>query len=162
MQLGALVSAVAGNGLTIVVFGTVAFSLLMSIAFLLTRGTSSPYEQIGSGGLVRDDDPGPQAHQHAGLASAAEQAEQEQEIRQMLTARSERAVRRGEPPLDIDAEVARLLAPGGGASSSERDPGLVEEIRQMVLARNERRERQGQPPLDVEAEIARTLQELDP
>jgi len=156
--IGALVSAVAGNGLTIVVFGTVAFSLVMSLAFLLTRGSGSTYEQVGSGGFVRDDDPGPQAS--AGVASGAERAEQEREVRQMLVARSERRVRRGETPLDIDAEVARLLAPP--SSGGDADPALVEEIRQMVLARNERRARQGQPQLDVEAEIARTLQELDP
>ncbi len=78
----------------------------------------------------------------------------------MLRARSDRRVSRGEPALDIDAEVARLLAPA--ASSDERDAGLVAEVRQLVLARNERRERQGMEPLDVEAEVTRTLEELDP
>ena len=76
----------------------------------------------------------------------------------MLNARNERRVRNGQEPIDVEAEVARLLAPAGGEGGS--DPGLVEEVRQMVLARNERRVRQGEQPLDVEAEIARTLQEL--
>ena len=66
---------------------------------------------------------------------------------------------RGEPALDIDAEVARLLAP---APSSGHDPGLTKEVRQLVVARNERRGRQGLEPLDVDAEVERTLAELDP
>jgi hypothetical protein len=69
-------------------------------------------------------------------------------------------VSRGEEPLDIDAEVARLLADARGAG--EHDPALVTEVRQLVQARNERRLRQGLEPLDVEAEITRTLDELDP
>jgi len=70
-------------------------------------------------------------------------------------------VRRGGEALDIDAEVARLLAPAA-AGTAGSDPGLVEEVRQMVIARNERRVRQGQEPLDVESEVQRTLQELGP
>ena len=77
----------------------------------------------------------------------------------MLRARSERRVARGEPALDIDAEVAKLL--GDAQRSGEHDPALVEEVRQLVEARNERRVRQGQEPLDVDAEVARTLEELD-
>jgi hypothetical protein len=77
----------------------------------------------------------------------------------MLQARSERLVRRGEPALDIDAEVARLTAV---QPASTHDPGIAEEVLQLVVARNERRERQGLEPLDIEAEVARTLAELDP
>ncbi len=64
------------------------------------------------------------------------------------------------PPLDIDAEVARLL--DAGAAGSGHDPGSPAEVRQLVVARNERRARQGLEPLDVEAEVKRTLDELDP
>ena len=70
----------------------------------------------------------------------------------MLRARSERQVRRGGAPLDVEAEVARLLAAESGPAS--HDPALVEEVRQMVVARNERRVRQGEQPLDVDAEVA--------
>jgi hypothetical protein len=157
--ISTLAPAIAENGLSFVVFGTVAFSLVMSLLFLVTRGNDSMYDQIGQGGLSRDGDHGgslPPAPQ-----SPAADAEREQEIRQMLGARSDRLVRRGEPALDIDAEVARLLAPGAGASGS-RDEGLVEEVRQLVVARNARRARQGMEPLDVDAEVARTLQELEP
>ncbi len=38
----------------------------------------------------------------------------------MLQARSERRVRRGEPALDIDAEVAKLMTPAGAASEVAR------------------------------------------
>ena len=94
------------------------------------------------------------------------------EIRQMLLARSERLVRRGEPPLDLDAE-ARLIAESAGTrgataagepSATEahsHDPELVEELRQLAEARNQRRMRRGEPPLDVRAEVARALAELE-
>lgn len=152
------VFGIAENGLSFVVFGTVAFSLLMSLLFLVSRGSDSLYDQIGRGGLSRDSDyeGGALGQPHD---SPAEQAEREQEIRQMLRARSERLVRRGGEPLDIDAEVARLLEP---AAPAAHDAGLVAEVRQLVVARNERRVRQGQEPLDVEAEVTRTLAELNP
>ena len=89
-----------------------------------------------------------------------QRAEREQEIRQMLQARSERRVRRGEPALDIDAEVARLMA--AQPVSTGHDPGIAEEVLQLVVARNERRERQGLEPLDIEAEVRAHSAELDP
>lgn len=148
----------AGDGLTFVVFGTVAFSIVMSVLFLVTRGSDSMYDQIGQGGLSRDSE---YSRPEAPLESSpAARTEQELEVRQMLRARNERLVRAGRPGLDIDAEVARLLAPA--ESGGEHDPALVAEVRQLVMARNERRLRQGAEPLDVEAEVARTLAELAP
>jgi hypothetical protein len=156
--VASVVFGIAENGLTFVVFGTVAFSVVMSLLFLVTRGNDSMYDQIGQGGISREGDGGgPLA---GPVDSPAARAEREREIRQMLGARSERLVRRGEPALDIDAEVARLLA--GENAAAGQDPGLVEEVRQLVVARNERRRRQGLQELDVDAEVARTLQELDP
>jgi hypothetical protein len=146
------------NGISFVVFGAVAFSIFMCLVLTFTRGSGSMYDQIGQGGLSRDSEasdwpsaPNPN--------SPAERAEQELEIRQMLSARSERLVSRGQPPLDIDAEVAKLLVP---AQSTGSDPGLTREVRQLVVARNERRSRQGLEPLDVDAEVRRTLAELTP
>jgi hypothetical protein len=148
----------ASNGLTFVVFGTVAFSIVMSVLFLVTRGSDSMYDHIGQGGLTKDSDhTGPPG---GALDTPAARSEQEQEIRQMLRARSDRRVLRGEPALDIDAEVARLLS--DARSPAEHDPALLAEVRQLVEARNERRLRQGKDALDVDAEVARTLQELDP
>jgi hypothetical protein len=138
----------------IVVFGAVAVSVVMSLVFLFSRG--SVFDHIGDGGLTGESDPyGSPPPATAGGGGA----EQELEIRQMLTARSARLVGRGEPALDIDAEVAKLLAP---MQSSTHDPGLTTEVRQLVVARNERRERKGLEPLDVEQEVKRTLAELDP
>jgi hypothetical protein len=82
-------------------------------------------------------------------------AEAREEIRQMLEAKSQRREARGEAPLDVDAELAALMAGRPGA-----DPALREEVRQLVVARNERRLRQGKEPLDVEAEVERQLRAL--
>jgi hypothetical protein len=151
----------------IVVFGAVALSVVMSLVFLFSRG--SLYDQIGDSGFPTERDAGPELPPPE-PGSTAERDEQEREIRQMLSARSERMVGRGEPALDIDAEVARLLGgaepstPGQTAArtSSGSDPGIEREVRQLVNARNERRARQGLEPLDVDAEVARTLAELTP
>jgi hypothetical protein len=140
----------------IVVFAAVAISIVMSLVFLFSRG--SAYDQIGEEGFARERDHGVEAPPLPPDSPLA-RAEQELEIRQMLSARSERLVGRGEPALDIDAEVARLLAP---AQRSGHDPGLMKEVRQLVVARNERRARQGLEPLEVDAEVQRTLAELDP
>ncbi|HEV3318705.1 MAG TPA: hypothetical protein VG053_03090 [Solirubrobacteraceae bacterium] len=151
----------------IVVFGTVGLSVVMSIVFLLSKG--SMYDEIGSGGLPGEGETpgggspfGASAPDYDSIAMnpALQQAEREQEIRQLLQARSDRRVRRGETALDIDAEVAKLLA--AAPASTGHDPGIAEEVLQLVVARNERRERQGLEPLDIEAEVARTLAELDP
>ena len=138
----------------IVVFGAVGLSVIMCLIFLFTRGPT--HDEIGEGGLVRDSEAG------GGLLapppdSPAARAERELEVRQMVTARSVRRVSRGEPALDVEAEVARLLGP---AQAEGRSPGLTEEVRQLVVARNERRVRQGLEPLDVDAEVERTLEEL--
>jgi hypothetical protein len=149
----------------IVVFGAVALSVVMSVVFLLTGGRSGGggiYEEIGRGGFSQEagspggggERPRPDAD------SPAARAEREREVRQMLGARSERLTRSGKPPLDIEAEVARLLEAPAQADGHEQ--GLGEEVRQLVQARNERRLRQGLEPLDVDAEVARTLKEFNP
>jgi hypothetical protein len=157
------VLALIENGLSLVVFGTVAFSLVMSLLFLVTRGErGSLYDHIGAGGLSSERDyGGGGAPAAAPPDSPIAQAEREREIRQMLGARSERLVRSGQPALDVDAELERLLAgEQGERPSNRRDAELVAEVRQLVVARNERRARQGMEPLDVDGEVARTLDEL--
>jgi hypothetical protein len=132
-------------------FGTLVFvvaAVSAVIAIITLVGSARSYREIGGGGLTRDSDGGP-----AGAPPSAD-SERDEEIRQMLAARNERRVRRGEEPLDLDAEVARLTAPAV-------DPALREEIRQLVLARNSRRARQGKEPLDVEAEIERQVRGLE-
>jgi hypothetical protein len=76
----------------------------------------------------------------------------------MLEAKAYRQAERGEPVLDVEEEMRKLLRPRVSAGA---DPGLVEEVRQLVVARNERRLRQGKEPLDVEAEIERQLADLE-
>jgi hypothetical protein len=133
--------------LAIVVF------LVIGIIATISDGA---HEQIGSDGLAPPPEPtGPAP------GSPLDREQRGEEIRQMLQARSERQVRRGGQPLDIDAEIALLEAPGGGGEG-KHDPELLEEVRQLVTARNERRVRGGEEPLDVEAEVQRTLDELDP
>jgi len=131
----------------IVIFTVVIVATIVAIATLFMRGKA--YEQIGRGGLSLRDEPNPRPAPTGAVAAR----ERDDEIRQMLTARNERRARRGEEPLDIEAELARLTKPAV-------DPGLELEVRQLVIARNERRERRGQPPLDVDEEVARQLREL--
>jgi hypothetical protein len=84
----------------------------------------------------------------------------EAEVRQMLEAKSYRREARGESPLDVDAELAKLMeAPAGGGGGVDAE--LRAEVRALVMARNERRMRRGQPPLDVEEEIERQLRDLE-
>jgi hypothetical protein len=84
---------------------------------------------------------------------------QETEARQMLEAKSYRRQLRGEQPLDIEAEVTRLLD-SPGAAGPAIDEKLRGEVRQLVVASNERRMRRGEQPLDVEAEMERQLADL--
>jgi hypothetical protein len=84
----------------------------------------------------------------------ASRAVADEEIRQMLTARNARRAARGQEPVDVEEELARLRAPAG------IDAALEAEIRSLVIARNARRERQGKEPLDVESEVRRQVEEL--
>ena len=108
-------------------------------------GSGGIYSKLGSSDLeMRREEP---------VATAAETQE---EIRQMLEAKSRRREARGEQPLDVDAELVALTTASPGAG----DPVLRVEVRQLVIARNERRARQGKEPLDVDAEVERQLRDL--
>jgi hypothetical protein len=116
-------------------------------------GSGNIYKTIGKGAFALDTEADrPRGPKPGSPAAMAEQAE---EVRQMIQARSDRREARGEAPLDVDAEVAALLRPQAG-----EDPELREEVRQLVVARNERRMRRGEAPLDVEAEVDRQLRDL--
>src|SRR5512133_2471513 len=88
-------------------------------------------------------------------------AAHEAEIRQMVEAKSYRLQARGGQPLDVEAEVQRLLSEAASGPAAGLDRELREEVRQLVLARNERRMRRGEAPLDVKAEVERQLRELE-
>jgi hypothetical protein len=139
------------------VFGPVLFVVVAVcvVVGLLTLGRARrSYDEIGRGGLsLRDGTDRPLREPAAGGLQA--QAESEEEVRQLIAAHNAHRARRGEPPLDVEAELRRLRAP-------VVDAALREEVRQLVVARNARRVQRGQEPLDVDAEIDRQLRELAP
>ena len=132
-------------GIAIIVLALVA----VIVAVASYWGSGRAYGEIGGGGLSMEHDRSGAPPPSAGSAEAQE------EIRQMLEAKSDRQVARGGPPLDVDAELAELTR-----ASTSNDPALREEVRQVVIAGNERRARRRQPPLDVEAETDRRLRDL--
>jgi hypothetical protein len=140
------------DAFAIVLFSVIGVGLVVGVVTFVMR--AGLYDQIGRGGLSLDTPDRPRTT--APPSSPAARREREDEIRQMLQARNERRVRRGEAPLDIDVEVEKLTAPPPPSA----DPELLEEVRALVATRNERRARAGQPPLDVDAEVERQLREL--
>jgi len=138
----------------IIVFTTIPIALL---TFVL--GAKNALNQVGKGQFAvefESDLPSKLTDSDAEGSSAA----REDEIRQFLEAKSYRRAKRGEDPLNVDAELRRLLSEGP-AKPSAVDPHLAEEVRQLVVARNERRVRQGKEPLDVDQEVDRQLRELE-
>jgi hypothetical protein len=127
-------------------------------AIVFARGAGGAFNQIGKGQFALEED-FPQSSQ--GPVQAVSPAVREEEIRQMIQARSDRGVARGKKALDVDEEVRKLLEEPPSGPSLGADRGLREEVRQLVVARNERRQRQGKKPLDVEREIERQLRELE-
>jgi hypothetical protein len=144
------------NGEVILIVVIVAIPIAL-ITFAL--GARRSLEGIGKGrfGIDREFPP---AGGGGGSAPVSRET-REAEVRQMLEAKAYRQSARGEEPLDVDAELDRLLAEPPPGARLGSDPGLVEEVRQLVIARNERRARKGQEPLDVEAEVERQLRDLE-
>lgn len=147
-------------------FGTVLFIVVVLgvvIAGITLATSGKAYDEIGKGGLFGDDavpKPGAGAGSANGAGpggDGASGAVRDEEIRQMLQARSDRRVRKGQPPLDIDAEIADLTRQ---QTVPRADPQLVAEVRELIESRNRRRVRQGKEPLDVDAEVARQLSDL--
>ncbi len=120
---------------------------VVAVAALIS--TRQTWQDFGKNRLLMDNEP------PAGTASRTQTPDQErdEEIRQIMQARNARRIRRGEEPLDVEKEIARLTPP-------KIDAELRSEIRDLVKARNYRRVRAGKPPLDVEAEVQRELEKL--
>ena len=136
-------------------FGTVIVvvgCLGVIVAVFSLRGARGLYDTIGKGAFSLDEPDRPRGPEPG---SPQARAEAEEEIRQLVEAKSARRQARGEPALDVDAEVAALVGPAPGV-----DTALREEVRQLVVARNERRMRRGEEPLDVDAEVERQLRDL--
>jgi len=154
----------------VVLFVFVAIAAVVAVVTLV--GSGRRYEEIGRGGMSLDVPPsGPDPFVTRLVGQSPSAAVRDEEIRQLVQARSDRRVRRGEPPLDVDAEVARLASAGAdgvgggitgpaGTAAPTVDPALRAEIRDLVVARNARRVRAGKPPLDVDAEVERRIREL--
>lgn len=123
---------------------------------LLLKRVSGGWETMGGGPFaILNDAPKRTA---SGASQRIDSAIQAAEVRQMLEAKSERRRRRGEAPLDVEAETERLLAAAERPRGEEAiDAELRAEVRQLVVVRNERRLRQGLEPLDVEPEVERQL-----
>ena len=81
----------------VVVIGVSLLALVGAVVALATSGGA--YDRIGRDGTAPDDAPG------APDDAAAE-------VREVVMARNARRVARGEPPLDVEAEVARRLRDG--------------------------------------------------
>lgn len=133
----------------------VAIGVMVGLYTVATSGHA--YREIGKGGLDAPADPGEPS-------SPAPPDDRDEEIRELLEARNARRARRGEPPLDVEAELAALTT-GGAGLGTPAGPGttaeLRDELRALVEARNRRRARAGLPGLDVDAEVERRLRDLN-
>jgi hypothetical protein len=142
------------NGDVIVIVSLVAIPVA---ALTFALGARRALSEIGKGPFAIEQE-FPQ--KTTGAPAPVSPQVREAEIRQMVEAKAYRQRERGETPVDVDAEVGRLLQ-DQPAPALGRDQELREEIRQLVVARNERRMRKGQEPLDVEVEVERQLHELE-
>jgi hypothetical protein len=131
-----------------VMFAVVGVAFVLGLVAFAQR--NQVFDEIGRGGIGDEREAGP-PELVRGAAVAAR--ERDEEVRQMLEAKSARRQAKGLPPLDVEAELAQLTRP-------RADPALEREVRELVEARNLRRARRGQEPLDVEAEVARQLATL--
>jgi hypothetical protein len=136
-------------------FGTVLIVVVlvgMVVACLSYIGSGGIYSGLGRTGLSLDE---PDLRPEPVAGSPAAMAEAQEEIRQMLEAKSARSERRGDGPIDVEAEMAALTS-----APTPVDPALREEIRELVVARNERRMRRGEDPMDVDAEVDAEVRRL--
>ncbi len=146
-----------------VLFGDVLWAVLglgVLASIWAMAGSSKEWQNYSERGLYMER---ARAAEHPPISADVAAAERDSEIRQMIEAANARRARRGQPQLDVEAEIARLTAgedPAGRLTERKVDPELEAEVRALVELRNQRRIRKGQEPLDVEAEVRRELDEL--
>ena len=139
-------AAIAIDDGTILVLITVVVLPIAAIAF----ARSGPaWRRVGKGAFAIEQETGKR------VPARVDPALQAAEARQMLEARSYRRVRSGQDPIDVEAEMRRLL--DDNAERPTVDEELRSEVRRLVIAGNERRMRRGEAPLDVDAETERQL-----
>src|SRR4051794_29187387 len=85
----------------------VVFIGLPIAALMFSMGAETRYSEIGKGDLSMDHDYG----EDSMMMDTAEV--REEEVRQMIQARSDRGVARGREPLDVGAEVKKALDSAG-------------------------------------------------
>ena len=90
-------------GIVVIVVGVVA-GIAAIVSYI---GSGNVYKSIGKGQFALDTEDRPKGPKPGSPAAMAEHAE---EVRQMIQARSDRRERRGEAPLDVEAEVDRQLS----------------------------------------------------
>jgi hypothetical protein len=148
---------VAVDSGTVLVLITLLVAPIAAIAF---ARSGSAWSSIGKGPMsIESEAPAPRPQ--GGPPAPIDPATQAAEVRQMLEAKAARQVRRGEAPMDVEAETTRLLRSSAVPAAEEAMAAeLRSEVRQLVIARNERRRRQGLEPLDVDAEVDRQLADL--
>lgn len=152
MDLALALTATQKGGILLAISGIAA-----PIAGWFFHRSAESWRSFGKGAFSIGDEER-RLSQKGASPPTVDPAIQAAEVRQMLEAKADRRRRRGEAPLDVEAEAQRLLA------AAERPRGeeaigaeLRAEVRQLVVARNERRLREGREPLDVEAETERQL-----
>jgi hypothetical protein len=105
--VSSVVAPAVSNGevILIIVFVTIPVA---AIAFIANAGNA--FRSIGKGGLsVEFESDNPQGMRDSG-AEAEPSGAREDELRQMLEAKAYRQSARGETPLDVEQELARVLA----------------------------------------------------
>ena len=89
-------------------------------AIVFAMGAGGALREIGKGPLALEQD-FPQSS--GGSVHAVSAEVREEEIRQMIQARSDRGVAKGRKALDVDAEVEKLLAPDQSGPGPGRRQG---------------------------------------
>jgi hypothetical protein len=149
---GDLIDIQAGYVLTLITL------IALPVALIAFARSGPLWQSVGKGPFAIEQELPPPSRL-AQPEAPVDRKLQETEARQMLEAKSYRRQLRGEAPLDIEAEVTRLLE-SPGAAGPAIDEKLRSEVRQLIVARNERRMRRGEEPLEVEAEMERQLADL--
>jgi hypothetical protein len=89
------------------------------LAGLVFRRVAGGWDSFGKGPLAIDQDL-PVPHYLRSPEAAVDPAIQAAEVRQMLEAKASRQKRRGEAPIDVEVETARLLGAEDGENERRR------------------------------------------
>ena len=112
-----LLAPAVSNGEVILIVVLVSIPVA-AIVFIANAGSN--FRSIGKGGLsVEFESDLPQGMRDSG-AEAEPAGAREDELRQMLEAKAYRQSARGETPLDVDQELAKLLAERAGGPVEQR------------------------------------------